>query len=136
MPYKILVVDDEKHIRRLIEVNLAQRGYEIEQAADGIEALEKISDDKFDLIILDVMMPRKDGFETLKEIINNPETMEIPVIMLTAKAQDADVFHGWASGVSAYLTKPFNPKELLTFVERVIQGSQDCGETKETTYEL
>jgi len=67
-------------------------------------------------------MPKMDGFEVLKRLQANPETRNIPVIMLTAKAQDADVFRGWSSGVSAYLTKPFNPLELITFVKRILSG--------------
>lgn len=137
MAYKILVVDDEKHILRLIQVNLEKEGYIVELAGDGVIALEKIGDFKPDLIILDVMMPRKDGFETLKELIGNPQTAEIPVIMLTAKGQDADVFRGWASGVSAYLTKPFNPKELITFVQRILASKDnDLDESTDKIYDL
>jgi two-component system alkaline phosphatase synthesis response regulator PhoP/two-component system response regulator VicR len=119
---KIMAVDDERHIVRLIQVNLERAGYQVVTAFDGPEALKKVESDKPDLIVLDVMMPKMDGFEVLKRLQANPETREIPVVMLTAKAQDADVFRGWASGVSAYLTKPFNPLELLTFVKRILSG--------------
>lgn len=137
MATKILVVDDEKHIRRLVEINLKTKGYEVEMAEDGIEALEKIKANKPDLVVLDVMMPRKDGFETLQDLMADPETSDLPVIMLTAKAQDADIFKGWASGVAAYLTKPFNPKELITFVERVLEGVEHMGEIEgQTTYHV
>lgn len=122
---KILMVDDEKHIVRLVQVNLERAGYEVMTAYDGVEALEIVAKDKPDMIVLDVMMPRKDGFETLKDLQASPETRDIPVIMLTAKAQDADIFHGWASGVSSYLTKPFNPRELLTFVDRIFQSLEE-----------
>lgn len=125
MAKKILVVDDERHIVRLVEVNLTKAGYDVTSAYDGIEALEKVAEDKPDMIILDVMMPRMDGFETLKRLQANSETQNIPVIMLTAKAQDADIFRGWSSGVSSYLTKPFNPRELLTFVERIFQSLEE-----------
>ena len=125
MAKKILVVDDERHIVRLVEVNLTKAGYDVTSAYDGIEALEKVAEDKPDMIILDVMMPRMDGFDTLKKLQADPETEGIPVIMLTAKAQDADIFRGWSSGVSSYLTKPFNPRELLTFVERIFQSLED-----------
>ncbi len=137
---KILVVDDEKHIVRLVQVNLERAGYEIQAAYDGIEALEMVEKDKPDMIVLDVMMPRKDGFETLKELQANPDTKDIPVIMLTAKAQDADIFKGWASGVSSYLTKPFNPRELLTFVDRIFQSLEEGpgagGDESETVWEV
>ncbi len=122
MAKKILVVDDERHIVRLVEVNLDRAGYEVLVAYDGIEALKKISEDKPDMVILDVMMPRMDGFEVLKKLQADEDLKDIPVIMLTAKAQDADIFKGWSSGVSSYLTKPFNPRELLTFVERIFQS--------------
>ncbi len=116
----VLVVDDEKHIVRLIQVNLERQGYRIVTAFDGKEALEKIAEEKPDLMVTDVMMPLMDGFQLLHEVRHNPETAELPVIMLTAKAQDADVFRGWHGGVDAYLTKPFNPMELITFVRRIL----------------
>ena len=119
---KIMAVDDERHIVRLIQVNLERAGYQVVTAFDGPEALKKADSETPDLIVLDVMMPKMDGFEVLKRLQANPETREIPVIMLTAKAQDADVFRGWSSGVSAYLTKPFNPLELVTFVRRILSG--------------
>ena len=122
MPKKILAVDDERHIVRLVEVNLQRAGYEVVTAFDGREALEKVKSERPDLVVLDVMMPYMDGFEVLKNLKADPETAEIPVIMLTAKAQDADVFRGWQSGVDCYLTKPFNPMELLTFVKRIFEA--------------
>jgi two-component system alkaline phosphatase synthesis response regulator PhoP len=122
MPKKILAVDDERHIVRLVEVNLQRAGYEVVTAYDGREALEKVQSENPDLVVLDVMMPYMDGFEVLKNLKADPATAEIPVIMLTAKAQDADVFKGWQSGVDCYLTKPFNPMELLTFVKRIFDS--------------
>lgn len=125
MPKKILAVDDEKHIVRLVQVNLQRHGYEVHTAYDGREALEKVREVKPDLIVLDVMMPHLDGFGVLRRLKADPETRDIPVIMLTAKAQDADVFRGWQSGVDSYLTKPFNPLELITFVERILDRPDD-----------
>ena len=122
---KIMAVDDERHIVRLIQVNLEWAGYQVVTAFDGQDALRKVETEKPDVIVLDVMMPKMDGFEVLKRLQANPDTREIPVIMLTAKAQDADVFRGWSSGVSAYLTKPFNPLELVTFVKRILSGRDD-----------
>ena len=128
---KILVVDDEPHIVRLVEVNLQRAGYDVLTAMDGIEALEQVKANRPDMIVLDVMMPRMDGFTVLKHLKADPETKEIPVIMLTAKAQDADIFRGWQSGVDSYLTKPFNPMELLTFVKRIFESLEyDEGEDK------
>lgn len=125
MAKTILVVDDERHIVRLVEVNLQRAGYNVDTAYDGVEALEKVKASKPDMIVLDVMMPRMDGFEVLQNLQADSDTAEIPVIMLTAKAQDADIFKGWQQGVSSYLTKPFNPRELLTFVERIFQSLED-----------
>jgi len=125
MAKTILVVDDERHIVRLVEVNLQRAGYNVDTAYDGVEALEKVKASKPDMIVLDVMMPRMDGFEVLQNLQANSDTAEIPVIMLTAKAQDADIFKGWQQVVSSYLTKPFNPRELLTFVERIFQSLED-----------
>jgi two-component system alkaline phosphatase synthesis response regulator PhoP len=136
MARKILVVDDERHIVRLVEVNLTRAGYEVLTAYDGVEALEVVRKDKPDMIVLDVMMPRMDGFEVLRKLQADPETQNIPVIMLTAKAQDADIFKGWSSGVSSYLTKPFNPRELLTFVERIFQSLEEQGGPEEDVWEV
>lgn len=132
---RILAVDDERHIVRLIQVNLERAGYDVATAFDGPEALKKVEAEKPDLVVLDVMMPKMDGFEVLKRLQANPETRDIPIIMLTAKAQDVDVFRGWASGVSAYLTKPFNPLELITFIKRIFSGYDDYDDG-EKTWEL
>jgi two-component system alkaline phosphatase synthesis response regulator PhoP len=131
--YKILAVDDEPHIRRLVQVNLERHGYDVVTAADGKDALEKVASEKPDLVVLDVMMPYMDGFEVLQTLRKNPETRELPVIMLTAKAQDADVFRGWQSGADLYLTKPFNPMELISFVKRIFKSKETSGEKR---YEL
>lgn len=125
MPRKILAVDDEKSIIRLIEVNLKREGYEVITAGDGKEALEKVAQEQPDLVVLDVMMPFLDGFEVLTSMKKDPDTRDIPVIMLTAKAQDADVFNGYRSGADCYLTKPFNPKELNTFVKRIFESFEN-----------
>lgn len=135
MPKKILAVDDEKHIVRLVQVNLERAGYEVVTAHDGKEALQKVEEENPDLVVLDVMMPYMDGFEVLQNLRRNPSTRDIPVIMLTAKAQDADVFKGWQSGVDCYLTKPFNPMELLSFVKRIFD-STDGGVGGEKRYEI
>ena len=125
MPLKVLVCDDERHIVRLIQVNLERQGYQVVTAFDGKEGLEKVRSEKPDLCVLDVMMPYMDGFEVLKSIRRDPATEQLPVIMLTAKAQDKDVFEGYHYGADMYLTKPFNPMELVTFVKRIAQGSDD-----------
>jgi two-component system alkaline phosphatase synthesis response regulator PhoP len=127
MTAHVLAVDDENNIRRLVEVNLQRAGYRVSTAMDGIEALEKIRAERPDLVVLDVMMPRMDGFELLKQLKSDPETADLPVMMLTARAQDADIFRGWQSGADGYLTKPFNPQELLTWVRRTLEAYRDDG---------
>src|SRR5206468_1147785 len=136
MAKKILAVDDERHIVRLVEVNLQRAGYEVVTAYDGREALEKVKSENPDLVVLNVMMPYMDGFEVLKNLKADPATAEIPVIMLTAKAQDADVFRGWQSGVDCNLTKPFNPMELLTFVKRIFDSLGPGSSTSGNVYKL
>lgn len=136
MPTKILVCDDERHIVRLIQVNLERQGYTVTTAFDGKEGLEKIRSEKPDLVVLDVMMPYMDGFEVLKTIRREPETENLPVIMLTAKAQDKDVFEGYHYGADMYLTKPFNPMELVTFVKRITQGGGDTNGGGKPRYQL
>jgi two-component system alkaline phosphatase synthesis response regulator PhoP/two-component system response regulator VicR len=133
MPKKILAVDDERHIVRLVQINLQKEGYEVVTAGNGREALEKVKSEKPDLIVMDVMMPEMDGFEALENLKADEATAQIPVIMLTAKAQDADVFSGWQKGADLYLTKPFNPSELLTFVKRIFANQS---ENDETTYSV
>lgn len=125
MPKKILAVDDERHIVRLVQVNLERAGYEVVTAFDGKDALEKVASEQPDLVVLDVMMPYMDGFEVLQNLRKNQATRDLPVIMLTAKAQDADVFRGWQSGVDCYLTKPFNPMELISFVKRIFKSLEE-----------
>ncbi|MFA0758258.1 MAG: hypothetical protein PVTTEEND_001654 [Candidatus Fervidibacter sp.] len=129
---RVLVVDDERHIVRLVQVNLERQGYEVLTAYDGVECLEKAKAEKPDLIILDVMMPRMDGFEALQRLKSDPETNQIPVIMLTARAQDRDVLQGYQYGADLYLTKPFSPLELISLVKRVFESQEE----EEGTYRL
>jgi two-component system alkaline phosphatase synthesis response regulator PhoP/two-component system response regulator VicR len=119
MARKILTCDDEKNIVRLIQVNLERQGYEVVTAYNGRECLEKVETEQPDLILLDLMMPEMTGFEVLEVLKADPKTAKIPVIMLTARTQDQDVLKGWQSGVECYLTKPFNPIELITFIKRI-----------------
>ena len=119
-PAKILVVDDERNLVRLVQVNLERAGYVVIAAYDGKEALEVIARERPDLVVLDVMMPELDGFTVLERLRGNPETSEVPVVMLTARAQDEDYAKGLMRGADVYLTKPFNPNELVTFVRRLL----------------
>ena len=135
MPKKILACDDEKNIVKLIQVNLERAGFQVITAFDGKEALHKVLHEHPDLVVLDVMMPYMDGFEVLQNLRRHAQTRDIPVIMLTAKSQDQDVFKGWQSGVDCYLTKPFNPAELLSFVKRIFGGA-DGGPGGDKRFEI
>ena len=135
MAKKILAVDDERHILRLVQINLEKAGYEVLTGSNGREAVEMVRAHNPDLVVMDVMMPEMDGFEALQTLKHDPATANIPVIMLTAKAQDADVFHGWQSGADLYLTKPFNPMELLTFVKRIFEAQSET-KSEEKAYEI
>ena len=124
---RILAVDDEPNIVRLIQVNLERHGYEVETANNGVQALEKIRARRPDLVVSDVMMPEMDGFELLSTIKRDPALEDLPIIMLTAKTQDKNVMEGYTRGADMYLTKPFNPAELLAFVKRILQSSGGGG---------
>ncbi len=120
--YNILVVDDDKEIVNAIEIYLSQEGYNIIKAYDGEEALEKLKENEIHLIILDIMMPNKDGIETLQEIRKDKT---IPVIMLSAKSEDYDKISGLNTGADDYVTKPFNPLELIARVKSNIRRYVD-----------
>ena len=110
----ILVVDDEKEIAELIEIHLMSQDYNVTKAKNGIEALKLLNDNHFDLVLLDVMMPKMDGKETLKKI---REKFNIPVIMVTAKTSEKDKVEGLTLGADDYVTKPIKPLELLARVK-------------------
>ncbi len=113
MNKRILIVDDEEVIRKFLKIHLTKLGYEVMEAEDGQKAIEKIGEIKFDLIICDVMMPNKNGWEVVKEMRSNSELSEIPIILLTAKNEDADMFKGYELGANYYMTKPFTKDQLL-----------------------
>ena len=125
---RILAVDDEPNIVRLVQVNLERHGYQVDTANNGVQALAKIRQSRPDLVVSDVMMPEMGGFELLASIRRDPNLMDLPVIMLTAKTEDRDVMEGYKTGVDMYLTKPFSPHELLAFVKRILAVHGDDGE--------
>jgi DNA-binding response OmpR family regulator len=120
MARKILAVDDEANVVRLLRIRLGALGYEVVTAPDGEAALRRIAEEKPDLVLLDVMMPKMDGFEVLRRLKADPETEKIPVIMLTARGQFADLAHGYGEGAHWYFHKPFDMEELERFVGRII----------------
>ena len=113
MGKKVLVVDDEEVIRKFLRIHLDKWGYEVKEAGDGVEALEQLGNEDFDFILLDILMPKKDGWQVLEEIRSNPKTENIPVIVLTAKNEDSDMFRGYDFGANYYITKPFTKAQLL-----------------------
>ena len=117
---RILVAEDEPHIFRMVDFKLKALGHEVIGAADGGEALEAANSQKPDLILLDVMMPVMDGFQVLKKLKTDPDTKEIPVIMLTAKSQERDVVTGLESGAEDYVVKPFSFPELLARINSAL----------------
>lgn len=114
---KILVVDDEIKIREIIKEYAEFSGYEVEQAEDGMQAVEKVRNENFDIIIMDVMMPKLDGFSACKEIQKIKKT---PVIMLSARGEEYDKLFGFEIGVDDYVVKPFSPKELMARIKAVL----------------
>jgi diguanylate cyclase (GGDEF)-like protein len=121
----ILVVDDDPDIARFVEVNLRSAGYDVAVAGDGEEALDKAGDIRPDLVLLDVMMPRIDGFEVAQRLRKNPQTANTSIIMLTAKALSADKVTGLQSGADDYIIKPFDPIELLARVKGTLRRAKE-----------
>lgn len=122
MPGKVLAVDDDPVIQRLLQVNLEMEGFEVDLASDGAEALRRMRADAPDCVLLDVMMPELDGWTVLAEMKQDPALADIPVIFLSARAQDADIERGTGLGASAYITKPFDPIDLVELVEELVAG--------------
>lgn len=118
-PARVLVVDDSDTIRELITVNLELEGFEVVQASDGQEALDVVRDVAPDVVTLDVVMPRRDGFSTAAALRADPATAAIPIAIVSASAQEADLARGTDIGVDAYLTKPFEPAELVRVVREL-----------------
>ena len=126
----ILIVDDEEPIRQLIKYNLEREGFKTLQACNAIKALEKTLSEKIDLIILDLMLPDMSGLEVCRILKNDAKTTCIPIVMVTAKTEDADIVYGLEIGADDYVTKPFSPKILIARVKSVLrrakQNAQDC----------
>ena len=116
----MLVVDDSDVIRSLIVLNLELEGFDVYEAHDGQECLDMVEQVNPDLITLDVAMPRRDGFSTLEALRANPATAGIPIVIVSARAQGADLTRGAELGVNAYLTKPFEPSELVEAVRSLM----------------
>ena len=118
---KILVVDDEEHILELISFNLTNNGYKVIKANNGIDAVRLAIEEKPKLILLDLMIPGKDGYDVCREVRSNSEIRNIPIIMLTAKSEELDKILGLELGADDYITKPFSVRELLARVKAVLR---------------
>ncbi len=131
MAYKILVVDDEPTIVRLMEFILARQGHEMLVAVNGEEALQKVQVHAPDLVLLDIMMPRIDGYEVARRLRADPQTAALPIVMLSAKAQEEDVRKGLEVGVDEYITKPFSPEHLVHVVAGYLHRAQEESKLRE-----
>jgi two-component system phosphate regulon response regulator PhoB len=118
---KILVVDDEEDILELVRYNLAREGYNVAGTLSGEEALRKARTDGYDLIILDLMLPGIDGLEVAKKLKANEKTRDVPIVMLTAKGEEADIVTGLELGADDYITKPFSPRVLIARVRAALR---------------
>ncbi|HWC31509.1 MAG TPA: response regulator, partial [Actinomycetota bacterium] len=124
-PERILVVDDDPDIARFIDVNLRAHGYDVVLASDGVEALEKAREAPPNLALVDVMMPRMDGFELVERLRGGVRTANVPVIILTARALTADKVVGLTAGADDYIIKPFDPVELVARVKGTLRRAQE-----------
>ncbi|HPU17344.1 MAG TPA: response regulator transcription factor [Bacillota bacterium] len=136
--YKILVVDDEEKIRTLIGKYATFEGHEIDEAGDGMEAIKKCRENKYDIAIIDIMMPELDGFSACREI---RKFSDIPIIMLSARGEEYDKINGFELGIDDYVVKPFSPKELMLRVEAIMKrtkgaSSASSGSQSEPKHEI
>ncbi len=117
---RVLIIDDEASLRALVRANLEADGLGVDEAADGIEAMEMLRESQPDLILLDIMMPGKDGIEVLEELAADEELSKIPVILLTAKGELEDMERGAALGARGHITKPFDPEQMVRTVKAAL----------------
>lgn len=125
MGTRILLVDDERDLVYYTKLFLEDQGYEVMTAYDGQEALEVLEEHRPDLIVLDVAMPRMSGWDVLRTMQEDPEKLDIPVLMLTGRSEDADKAKGWELGITWYQTKPFELDELSMVIERILATVDD-----------
>ena len=130
--FKILVVDDEKSIREVIRTYAEFEGHEVVEAVDGLDAIDKVKEEDFDVIVMDIMMPRLDGFSSYKEI---KKIKNIPVLMLSARSEEYDKLFGFEIGIDDYVTKPFSPKELIARLNVIVNRNNKVEENKTMEFE-
>jgi phosphate regulon transcriptional regulator PhoB len=134
MNNKILIVDDEPDIVDLVSYNLKKDGFRVTTASDGEQALHKVRKDKFDLVVLDLMLPGIQGVELCRIIRNDSKTAATPIIMLTAKGEEVDRVIGLESGADDYMTKPFSSKELIARIKAVLRRTGEKATTEKTIH--
>ena len=122
---KVLLVEDEEDIREMVHFNLFKERYQVLLASDGQTAVDVATKELPELVVLDVMLPKMDGFEVCERLKNDPQTKKIPIIMLTAKGEEEDVIKGLEVGADDYITKPFSPKVLLARIKAVLRRSKN-----------
>jgi|SRR5437867_7798927 len=133
MSQLVMVIEDEKEIRDLVRYHLERAGYRVAAAADGEEGLERLFASRPDLLVLDLMLPRRDGLQILREVRAEPTTRDLPVIVLTARSAEMDKLLGFERGADDYLTKPFSPRELMARVQALLRrSSPDRGQSAVT----
>ena len=118
---RVLVADDDPDILKIVAANLRAEGFEVDAVSNGLEAQARAVRTLPDLIVLDVTMPGRDGLEVLTALRGRPDTRDIPVVLLTARSSDSDVWEGWKAGAAYYLTKPFETDQLVQFVNSVLK---------------
>lgn len=133
---KILIVEDDKHISKLVKYNLEKCGYNCVDVVTGEEAFEALNANQIDLIILDVMLPKMDGFDVCREIRQNPKQADIPIVMLTARGEEIDRIVGLEIGADDYLVKPFSPRELVLRVKGLLKRATPQTGVKEKGKEI
>lgn len=126
----VLVVDDEPDVRTLCRVNLEYEGYRVLESESGEDALGMLKESRPDIILLDLMMPRMDGWEVLRRLKEDDKMASIPVVLLTARADDESQLKGWSAGIVDYITKPFNPLSLVRYVQKALTERDPESETK------
>ena len=121
---RVVIADDDPDIRRLVEMTVTNAGCDVTVASDGEEALERVKESLPDLVILDVLMPRMDGWEVARALKSDPQTKSVPLMFLTSRGQEHDVLEGFDSGAIDYMVKPFSPRELQVRVRAVLAKRQ------------
>jgi len=130
---RILVVDDDPHLREVLRYSLAREGYQVSEAVDGLAALERLAQDRFDLVVLDVLMPELDGLEVCRQL---RRISDVPIVFLSSKGEEIDRVLGLEMGGDDYLTKPFSPRELVSRVRAVLRRSRPSGPAPAAAHEL